>query len=584
MAQPEQTTAEINSAIHEKSQLPYGDINSQSTGIEALPSIDDEGESRMNKEKWLALFALGAAYMTAVQQGACIGMIVKSIDIALGPTTYYNWLLSASHITSTISLPLAGGLSDIFGRRWFMISGGLIHTTSAIVALAAQDIPTMIASALIAGLGSGALMLSLAAVAELVPNNKRGVVQACLDLVGLPWIVFGALTGGAMVVYHGKYGFRINFIIGIILNVLSTVTLYFFYHPPSTGKRLEGRTKWQALKALDWTGLLLLNVGVVLFLVSLSLGGATFPWRHAGVIAPLTISIVFFIAFAIWEAKLAKDPFFEHSLFKGQGRKFSLFLVISFFLGGVSAAVGFWAQAVRGLWNGDPIKVGILCIPGGMGAAIGGFAAGILIGKSKLFSTKNCLIYATGIKIISDFMISRLEPYGTYSEPWGLGFGFMSMLGSGFASVSLLVSVQLSCMDKDLGLATLLLSTAASIGSATLITVYSTIINHDLKKYAGLKVFKAVAPLGYYEPKKIKPLIYMLINENIQGAAALPGITPQILKAARDALKYVWAGAFRKVYMTAGACVATAFIVALVSKDVSHMMTNHVSPWSKAMK
>ena len=76
-----------------------------------------------------------------------------------------------------------------------MIFGGLIHTTAAIVALAAKDIPTMIASSLIAGLGSGALMLSLAAVAELVPNNKRGTVQACLDLVGLPWTVFGALTG-----------------------------------------------------------------------------------------------------------------------------------------------------------------------------------------------------------------------------------------------------------------------------------------------------------------------------------------------------------------------------------------------------
>lgn len=94
-----------------------------------------------------------------------------------------------------MSLPLAGGLSDIFGRRWFIISGGLIHTTAAIVSLAAKDIPTLIAASLIAGLGSGALMLSLAAAAELVPNNKRGVVQACLDVVALPWNTFGALTG-----------------------------------------------------------------------------------------------------------------------------------------------------------------------------------------------------------------------------------------------------------------------------------------------------------------------------------------------------------------------------------------------------
>lgn len=125
-------------------------------------------------------------------------------------------------------------------------------------------------------------------------------------------------------VYHGKYGFRINFIIGIVLNTLSTITLYLFYHPPTTGKRLEGQTKWQALKALDWTGLVLLNVGVILLLVPLSLGGSTFPWHHPGVIAPLVISVVLFITFAIWEAKLAKNPFFEHSLFKGQPCLFRL--------------------------------------------------------------------------------------------------------------------------------------------------------------------------------------------------------------------------------------------------------------------
>jgi hypothetical protein len=107
-------------------------------------------------------------------------------------------------------------------------------------------------------------------------------------------------------------------VIGIVLNTLSTITLYLWYHPPSTGKRLEGQTKWQALKALDWTGLFLLNAGVILFLVPLSLGGTTFPWNHAGVIAPLTISIVLFATFALWEAKLAKNPFFEHSLFRGE--------------------------------------------------------------------------------------------------------------------------------------------------------------------------------------------------------------------------------------------------------------------------
>jgi hypothetical protein len=55
-----------------------------STGLTPQVTTELEGDSRMNKAKWLALFALGLSYMTAFQQGACIGAIIKSIDEALG--------------------------------------------------------------------------------------------------------------------------------------------------------------------------------------------------------------------------------------------------------------------------------------------------------------------------------------------------------------------------------------------------------------------------------------------------------------------------------------------------------------------
>jgi hypothetical protein len=71
---------------------------------------------------------------------------------------------------------------------------------------------------------------SLAAVAEIVPNKHRGNAQAALDIVTLPWAVFGSLTGNAMVKFY-KLSFRINFIIGAILNVLSITTIWMWYHP-----------------------------------------------------------------------------------------------------------------------------------------------------------------------------------------------------------------------------------------------------------------------------------------------------------------------------------------------------------------
>jgi MFS family permease len=76
------------------------------------------------------------------------------------PTTYYNWMISASTISTSVSLPLAGGLSDIFGRRWFVIIGCIIGIVASLIAIAAKNIPTIIASSAIAGLGAGSQQLA----------------------------------------------------------------------------------------------------------------------------------------------------------------------------------------------------------------------------------------------------------------------------------------------------------------------------------------------------------------------------------------------------------------------------------------
>jgi hypothetical protein len=74
--------------------------------------------------------------------------------------------------------------------------------------------------------------------------------------------------------------------------------------------------------------------------------------------------------FFYWESKISGNPFLARELFTGQFRKFIMFLVVDFVAGmGLYAAAAFWAQLVRGVWQGDPIQVGILSLPGGLGGA-----------------------------------------------------------------------------------------------------------------------------------------------------------------------------------------------------------------------
>jgi MFS family permease len=77
-----------------------------------------------------------------------------------GPTTYYNWIISGHSITVALILPLAGGISDLIGRRYFFIIGCMFSLTGVSIALGAKDIPMMIAAMVLKGFGSGCQQLS----------------------------------------------------------------------------------------------------------------------------------------------------------------------------------------------------------------------------------------------------------------------------------------------------------------------------------------------------------------------------------------------------------------------------------------
>ncbi|TLD18252.1 Neutral ceramidase B [Venturia nashicola] len=499
-----------------------------------------EQESSMNRTKWLACIALGLSYSTALQQHACTATIVKHIDAALGPTSYYNWMLSANNIANSIALPLSGGLSDIFGRKIFFIGGCMLSLTGVTVALAARNIPTMIAAMLLKGFGSGAQALGIAAIGELVPNKHRGTAQAALDLVTLPWTVFGAMIGNSMV-KHYALSFRINFIIGIFLNLLTIAMIHFFYHPPR-GSLPPGTSKAKALRELDWTGIALYSIGMVLLLMGIAFGGKTFPWKSAGVIVNIILGLLAFIGLGFWEWKGARNPFFAHEIFTGQSSRFPIVLGITFVAGMSSyAANAFWTQESQAMFFSDPDKIGLSSLPIGIGGAIGGFLGGMLLGKGHFFKANYMLLYGATIKIGADIMLTYVTPD---TLTLALVAGFFAMFGMGIVLVGTIVIVQLSCQDSHIGLATLVLSSIRSMGGSVAVTIYSSIMQNTMKEEAGPKVGEAIAKMNVPRTS-IGPLIKLLMGNREKDAAKLPGVTKAVMQAAGTAIKWAWSVAFK---------------------------------------
>jgi len=81
------------------------------------------------------------------------------------------------------------------------------------------------------------------------------------------------------------------------MSVIALVLYQFFYHPPTYAQlHVQGKTKWQQFKELDFGGLAIFVAGMVLSIVGLSWGGGAYPWVSAPVLSTLIIGILLLVA------------------------------------------------------------------------------------------------------------------------------------------------------------------------------------------------------------------------------------------------------------------------------------------------
>lgn len=98
---------------------------------------------------------------------------LPEINRSLGPSSNYSWVTISWTLCASIVISVAGRLSDIFGRRYFMLAGAIIAIVGCIVGATGQSINQMIASGVILGTGGGIQEMSYACIQEIVPNSWR---------------------------------------------------------------------------------------------------------------------------------------------------------------------------------------------------------------------------------------------------------------------------------------------------------------------------------------------------------------------------------------------------------------------------
>jgi MFS family permease len=147
----------------------------------------------------------------------------------------------------------------------------------------------------------------------------RFIMNAWLYIFTIPVSGLGPAVSKALILYTSA-GWRWFYYLLIIINAISGILHFLFYHPPTFSMKYKRRSKMQQLKDFDFVGCLLFTAGLLLFVMGLSWGGGLYAWKSGHVIGTIVSGVLSLVAFFMWETFMPlKEPLVPMHLFKNVG-------------------------------------------------------------------------------------------------------------------------------------------------------------------------------------------------------------------------------------------------------------------------
>ena len=180
----------------------------------------------------------------------------------LGGMEHYSWVFTAYMLAATVTTPIYGRLSDVYGRRRFFVAGIVIFMAGAVISGFAGSMTQLVAGRAVQGLGAGALIpLAVATIGDLIPPSERGRWQGLTGAVFGFASVIGPTTGGWISDHADwRWVFFVSLPVGVIALAVVAATLKIPPHP-------ERGTK------VDYAGAGLLAFGLSAGLLAIVQGG-----------------------------------------------------------------------------------------------------------------------------------------------------------------------------------------------------------------------------------------------------------------------------------------------------------------------
>lgn len=472
----------------------------------------------------------------AALEATVVGTAMPTVIASLGGLSHYSWVFSAYLITSTITVPVWGKLSDLYGRRLLFQLGIAIFLLGSVLSGMAATMTQLIAYRALQGLGAGALVpLAMTIIGDVYTIEERARMQAFFSGVWGISSVVGPIVGGFITdQLSWRWVFYINVPFGILAAVIMQLSLK---EPKRTGR-----------PSIDYAGAALLMASIMLLMLALVEGGATLSeFASARNLALLTGAGLLSLLFLYVERR-ARDPIVPLELFRNRVVAVS---VAAGFLAGVAmfGAISFVPLFAQGALGSTATEAGSLLTPlmlSWVGLSIVGGRLLLKVGYRPT-TLAGLFLLTLGFAMLSNYQ--RATP-----RVWLYVDLVLIGAGLGLTMLTLLIAVQQSVGRAQLGIATSLNQFSRSIGGAVGVAVMGAVLSAGLASHLQSVARAGAGPLTPERAAELSSNPNALIEP--QARAALP---PEVL----DELQEAMAAANHNVFWTATALAGLALLVAL---------------------
>ncbi|HZG76355.1 MAG TPA: MDR family MFS transporter [Paenibacillus sp.] len=512
-------------------------------------------EHLTQKQKVTIMIALMTSMFFAAINQTLVSTAMPRIIAMLGGMEYYSWVIMIYMLVSTVATILVGKLSDLYGRKPFLLFGIVMFMIGSFLTGLSTDIFQMIAFRGIQGLGGGVLMaVTTMAVGDLfAPRERAKWTGLMMGIFGLSSVI-GPTLGGVMIDHMDWHWLFWMF---LPLGFVAFAMIWRMFPKKTDVVRVS----------IDYAGSAALSLSIIALLLGFSWAGTKYDWDSVEIVGSFAAA-AFFAVILVFVERKAEHPVLPLSLFKNGIVNISNLVGFLMNAGmmGAMVYIPFFVQGVEGY---TPTQSGFVNMPMTimmivMSALVGRWMS--KTGKYKLYAIGGVCLMIAGMALMA------------YMDNIAIALVSMCVfgLGLGLCMPVFTLVVQNAVPTTQLGVATasatLFRNLGGTIGIAVLGSVTNAALSRNLKDALESRDGVDLTSLDPQTAESVTPFLnpqILLDQPKLEGIlASMPTELQPLVEQLTAMLRTVLADTLSTVFLCGTALLVVALLLVVFLKEI----------------